>query len=378
MSAQDENQENFQNENENFDVNKSLNNIEDYGECRENSSKTGRKMSESSERKNRSPFEFNFEFTELFTSENVKEIHESINPKQTISQILEERAKNNNKSGESQTNLLLAQAEFHYQNLNFLEGSFKGFPESVILKLLNVLALLMNLNEEEYNINYDESQIAHLDPNLKKYAPVPEPDYSYIANRKLMEVKLAILKYDLVLDSGNRTSAENFSRDPEETNDNFYLNTEELEIILNYIDKSYFPNIRLFYHFFNINRITETKKIHVTVNRPLPVPPLSEAVEQVIEKNIIEEIANQKEEELALKEQKQREEQEKEKQEQENPEQVMEDILNRLNNENEVRKIVEEKVDEIKKDVEARILENNQELEKNVELMREQSGAKKK
>ena len=156
------------------------------------------------------------------------------------------------------------------------------------------------------------------------------------------------------------------------------MNTEELEIILNYIDKSYFPNIRLFYHFFNINRITETKKIHVTVNRPLPVPPLSEAVEQVIEKNIIEEIANQKEEELALKEQKQREEQEKEKQEQENPEQVMEDILNRLNNENEVRKIVEEKVDEIKKDVEARILENNQELEKNVELMREQSGAKKK
>ena len=139
---------------------------------------------------------------------------------------------------------------------------------------------------------------------------------------------------------------------------------------MNYIDKSYFPNIRLFYHFFNINRITETKKIHVTVNRPLPVPPLSEAVEQVIEKNIIEEIANQKEEELALKEQKQREEQEKEKQEQENPEQV--------NNENEVRKIVEEKVDEIKKDVEARILENNQELEKNVELMREQSGAKKK
>lgn len=71
-----------------------------------------------------------------------------------------------------------------------------------------------------------------------------------------------------------------FSRIKEEGT--FYLQIYELSIILEYLNTFFFPFIRLYYHFLNIEEITENKKIEIIIAKPVDVPPLSQAVEQII------------------------------------------------------------------------------------------------
>ena len=156
----------------------------------------------------------------------------------------------------------------------------------------------------------------------------------------------------------------------EEKIENFYLNTKELQIILDYIKSFYFPFIRLFYHFININRITETKNVEVIINRPLPVPPLCEAVEQKLERNIIDEKKEEEEEE--------KEENENDKNEEKGEGDNINDEMNQININNEIRKLVTEKVNELRKDVDARIFDNQNEINRQVEDIMESANPKKK
>lgn len=71
-----------------------------------------------------------------------------------------------------------------------------------------------------------------------------------------------------------------FNRSKEEGS--FYLQIYELSIILEYLNTFFFPFIRLYYHFLNIEEITENKKIEIIIAKPVEVPPLSQAVEQII------------------------------------------------------------------------------------------------
>ena len=151
----------------------------------------------------------------------------------------------------------------------------------------------------------------------------------------------------------------------------FYLNTKELQIILDYLKNFYFPFIRLFYHFINIDRITETKKVEVIVNRPLPVPPLCEAVEQKLEKNIIDEKKEEEEEENEEKENDKNEENRE-------GDDANKEMMNQININNEIRKLVTEKVNELRKDVDARISDNENEIKKQVEEIKESANPKKK
>ena len=150
----------------------------------------------------------------------------------------------------------------------------------------------------------------------------------------------------------------------------FYLNTKELQTILDYLKQFYFPFIRLFYHFINIDRITETKKVEVIINRPLPVPPLCEAVEQKLERNIIDEKKEEEEEE--------KEENENDKNEEKGEGENINDEMNQINMNNEIRKLVTEKVNELRKDVDARISDNENEIKKQVEEIKESANPKKK
>ena len=129
-----------------------------------------------------------FTYEELFTINDIKEINESANPKGTISTLIEKFLEKKKGKVEIQSNLLMSQAEFHLNNLTFLQENFKNFPLEIICKILNLLSNLLNLEEEKYNINLPKTSIFE-DNEMKKYGQVPEPDFSFICRKKLEELK---------------------------------------------------------------------------------------------------------------------------------------------------------------------------------------------
>ena len=348
-----------------------------------------------------------FTYEELFTINDIKEINESANPKGTISTLIEKFLEKKKGKVEIQSNLLMSQAEFHLNNLNFLQENFKNFPLEIICKILNLLSNLLNLEEEKYNINLPKTSIFE-DNEMKKYGQVPEPDFSFICRKKLEELKEGFkflgffptreeileqqkkLKMKKEEEKGEKEEKKEEEKEEEEKKEEekkeekkeeekkeeekivkFYLNTKELQTILDYLKQFYFPFIRLFYHFINIDRITETKKVEVIINRPLPVPPLCEAVEQKLEKNIIDERKEEEEEENEEKENDKNEENRE-------GDDANKEMMNQININNEIRKLVTEKVNELRKDVDARISDNENEIKKQVEEIKESANPKKK
>jgi len=381
-----------------------------------------------------------FTYEELFTINDIKEINESANPKGTISTLIEKFLEKKKGKVEIQSNLLMSQAEFHLNNLNFLQENFKNFPLEIICKILNLLSNLLNLEEEKYNINLPKTSIFE-DNEMKKYGQVPEPDFSFICRKKLEELKEGFKflgffptreeileqqkKLKMKIEEENKEKeekkeeeekveeekkeeekteekkkeekkkeekkkeekkeeekkeeekkeeekkVEEEKKEEEEKIEKFYLNTKELQTILDYLKQFYFPFIRLFYHFINIDRITETKKVEVIINRPLPVPPLCEAVEQKLEKNIIDE---KKEEEEVENEENENDKNEENRE----GDDANKDMMNQININNEIRKLVTEKVNELRKDVDARISDNENEIKRQVEEIKESANPKKK
>ena len=159
--------------------------------------------------------------------------------------------------------------------------------------------------------------------------------------------------------------------DPKEKNKetNFYLNNKELNIILSYLNESYFPFIRLFYHVINLNRI-ETKKINSTVSKPLAV---NNSDDTAPEKFIIEEqVKRPVEKEKKIDEMIEKELENKFDSNDLKNRQLLLENKKRNDYANEIRKLISEKVEELKKDVDAKISENGIEIEKNIQNIKEQ------
>ena len=187
----------------------------------------------------------------IFTEQDIEIISNSLN---AVNVIYEKLEKNMKKKGilDIDTNALITVSEFHLNNLIYLNENF-NFPISVKSKLLNLFAILLNLRNEK-NEN---------------------PDFNIICKNKLNEIKNGLISLKLIYTQENKAT-------------NFCLKSEEITNILDYINTFYFPYIRLYYHFINIERITEYKRIEVIVNKPLIVPPLNNAVEQIQERNQID------------------------------------------------------------------------------------------
>ena len=311
---------------------------------------------------------FNEKDENIYNEEKIKELMDSTKEKrkEIISQLYSDNLKKNNIKMKS--NQLKAIYNFHFQNIEFIFNKFNTYSIDIITKLANIFSFLLDLKEDIYNLQLTNIEGAREDI----YKPIPEPDFCYIINKKLLEIKHNFIKFKLFPDP-KQTRNKNESH--------FYLTNKELNIIFSYLNESYFPFIRLFYHVINLNRV-ETKKINSSGSKTLAIAnnndmdsapekfiieePIKRPVyydqEKMIDVKIEEEIENKFDNNEIKNRQIERE--------------------NKARNDylNEVRKLITEKVEELKKDVDAKISENGFEIEKNIQNIKEQYSpvAKKK
>ena len=296
----------------------------------------------------------------IYTEEKIKELMDSAKEKrkEIISQLFSDYYKNI--GIKMKANQLKAVYNFHSQNIEFIFKKFNTYSIDIITKIANIFSLLLDLKEDIYNL-----QLTNVEGAVEDiYKPVPEPDFCYIINKKLLEIKHNFIKFKLFPDPKQ-------PRNKKETN--FYLTNNELNIILSYLNESYFPFIRLFYHVINLNRI-ETKKINSTGSKPLAIVNSSD-MDSAPEKFIIEEPVKrpmnyEKEKMIDVK----IEEELENKFDMNEIKDRQIERENKARNDyiNEVRKLISEKVEELKKDVDAKISENGFELERNIQNIKEQ------
>ena len=343
--------------NENKENNEENNN-NDPTKNEENPKEKKEENEQKEENKEQKSQQFNSEtkYEKIYSEEKIKELIESPKEKrkEIIIQLYSDYYK---KRGEKmKSNQLNAIYNFHFQNIEFILKKFKTYSIDIITKIANIFSILLNLKEDEYNLQLQNIEGAHEDI----YKPIPEPDFCYIINKKLMEIKHCFSKFKLF-------------PDPKEPNKecNFYLTNEELNIILSYLNESYFPFIRLFYHVINLNRI-ETKKINSSATKPLAIANSNDP-DSAPEKFIIEEQVKRPVEKTKKIDAKIEEEIEN-KFDPEDIRKRQQEIANKARNDyaNEVRKLITEKVEELKKDVDAKISENGFEIERNLQSIKEQ------
>ena len=319
------------------------------------------KKEESKEQNNnQSTFNSEAKYEKIYTEEKIKELID--NPKEKRKEIIIQLYSDFfKKTGEKmKTNQLNAIFNFHFQNMEFIFKKFNTYSIDIITKIANIFSLLLDLKEDIYNL-----QLTNVEGAVEDiYKPVPEPDFCYIINKKLLEIKHNFIKFKLFPDPKQ-------PRNKKETN--FYLTNNELNIILSYLNESYFPFIRLFYHVINLNRI-ETKKINSTGSKPLAIVNSSD-MDSAPEKFIIEEPVKrpmnyEKEKMIDVK----IEEELENKFDMNEIKDRQIERENKARNDyiNEVRKLISEKVEELKKDVDAKISENGFEMERNIQNIKEQ------
>jgi hypothetical protein len=230
-----------------------------------------------------------FEIEMLFNESDIEDIWNHSNPILNVYDLIEANMRKKTGKIDFDSNLLMALAEFHVNNLIYFKENFK-FPIPIYCKLMNLLNILLNLRED--NVQTELKETGKSDPTRgnndeEEKNNHNDPDFSIICRNKIRDLKKGFLKLQLIAQDKKKTGSVANNKE-----DSYYLKNNEVALILDYVNTFYFPFIRLYYHFINIERITENKKIDVIINKPLPVPPLNVAVKQIQEKIQFEEQAN--------------------------------------------------------------------------------------
>ena len=220
--------------------------------------------------------------------------------------------------------------------------------------------------ENEENKNEENVEQENEEGEGENNNNVEDVDFLFLSKDKLNEFKESLIEENLMPKTKNEFTLAN-KKDKTRTNGKFFLNLKEINEILKYIQNSYLPYIRMWYYFQNDKRRVTERKIEVIINTPtLADMPLSMATQ---EKTDAELLAEEEERKKKLEEEKKIEEENKKKEEEElqkqeedkklmeeqNKEETYLDLLERLGLNEETKKIIIEKIEELHKEVDGKI-----------------------
>ena len=218
---------------------------------------------------------------------------------------------------------------------------------------------------------------------------VEDVDFLFLSKEKLNEFKESLIEENLMPKTKNEFTLAN-KKDKVRTNGKFYLNLKEINEILKYIQNSYLPYIRMWYYFQNDKRHVTERKIEVIINTPtLANMPLSIATQEKTDAELLAEEEEKKkklEEEKKIEEENQKKEEEELKKQEEdkklieeqNKEETYLDLLERLGLNEETKKIIIEKIEELHKEVDGKIDNRKKTLDDKIREIDESVHGKKK
>ena len=230
-----------------------------------------------------------------------------------------------------------------------------------------------NEKQENENCNYKEEEV----------------DFLFLSKEKLNEFKESLISENLMAKTKSEFALAN-KKDKARLNGKFFLNYKEIETILKYIQSNYLPYIRMWYYFQNDQRRVSERKIEVIINSPTLINmPLSMATQEKTDQEKLaeeEELKRKLEEEKKIEEENQKKEEEylkkqeenKKLMEEQNKEETYLDLLERLGLNEETKKIIIEKIEELHKEVDGKIDNRKKTLEDKIREIDESVHGKKK
>jgi hypothetical protein len=370
----------------------------------------------------------------IFSSDKIDKLFNAEDPIQSTNILLQDHFRKVTGNANFDEEKLKAEAEFHINNLVFLKQNF-SFDNDTISILMNILGKLIKFknlnntntkpkskviqNESQENIdsvdisgnqlpddtqnqnknpaindenqennkeNMDENELENENNNN---IVEEEVDFLFLSKDKLNEFKESLIKENLMPKTKSDFAFAN-NKNKIRTNGKFLLNLQEINKILKYIQTNFLPYIRMWYFFQNEKRNITERKIEVIINSPnLINMPLSMAVqEKTDEEKITEEEEKKKkmEEEKKLEEENQKKEEEEKKKEEESKklteeqskEETYLDLLERLGLNEETKKVIIEKIEELHKEVDGKIDNRKKTLEDKIREIDETVHGKKK
>ena len=249
-----------------------------------------------------------------------------------------------------------------------------------------------NIDEENQNQNNENNEN---DENIEQEKEEEnnnneeEVDFLFLSKDKLNEFKESLAEENLMPKTKSEFLLAN-SKDKVRENGKFFLNLKEINEILKYIQFSYLPYIRMWYYFQNDQRRVTERKIEVIINTPtLLNMSLCMATQVKTDQEILaeeEEKRKKLEEEKKMEEENQKKEQEelrkqeedKKLMEEQNKEETYLDLLERLGLNEETKKIIIEKIEELHKEVDGKIDNRKKTLDDKIREIDETVHGKKK
>ena len=241
-------------------------------------------------------------------------------------------------------------------------------------------------NENEENLEQENNENGKENENNG----IEDVDFLFLSKDKLNEFKDSLISENLRPKTKTEFAFAN-KKDKIRTNGKFFLNVKEINEILKYIQSNYLPYIRMWYFFQNDERRITERKIEVIINSPTLINmPLSVAAQ---EKTDEEKLAEEEEKKKKMEEEKKIEEENKKKEEEEelkkqeetrklleeqNKEETYLDLLERLGLNEETKKIIIEKIEELHREVDGKIDNRKKTLDDKIREIDESVHGKKK
>ena len=246
-----------------------------------------------------------------------------------------------------------------------------------------------NQNKENEENNEQENEEGEGEKEGENNNNIEDVDFLFLSKDKLNEFKESLIEEKLMPKTKNEFTLAN-KKDKVRSNGKFFLNLKEINEILKYIQISYLPYIRMWYYFQNDQRRVTERKIEVIINTPTLINmPLSMATQEKTDEELLAEEEERKkklEEEKKIEEENQKKEEEELKKQEEdkklmeeqNKEETYLDLLERLGLNEETKKIIIEKIEELHKEVDGKIDNRKKTLEDKIREIDESVHGKKK